>query len=159
MARAATVIDELQVDPALRTPVPTVTDALRRADAAAAAASVLAPSAEVFAAVTTLLPGRLSDTGLVDALAACDRLRAAVDAVQVQLLAEAARRDPDGEAFLTDEVACALHLAPATAQGRLDQAGQLTTRLWDTFELLRDGRLSAVHARRWPTPANTCPMR
>ncbi|WAX56646.1 13E12 repeat family protein [Jatrophihabitans cynanchi] len=135
------------VDPAQCTPLPTASDVLHRPDQVACAATVLTPSGAVFTAIESLLPGRLSDTGLIDALQACDRLRALVDAKQTELLAELARRDPDGAAFLRDEAALALHLAPATSQDRLDCAAELTSRLWDTFDLLRAGHLSAVHAR------------
>jgi hypothetical protein len=120
---------------------------LHRPDQVAQAACVLTPSGELLSAVQSLLPARLSDAGLIDALAACDRLRALVDAKQAELLAELAGRDPDGEKFLRDEAGLALKLAPATAHGRLDVAEALTSRLWDTFELLRDGHLSYVHAR------------
>jgi hypothetical protein len=40
-----------------------------------------------------------------------------------------------------------LKVAPATAQNRLEVAVQLTSRLWDTQELLETGRVSYVHAR------------
>jgi hypothetical protein len=135
------------VDPALCTPIPTSSDVLHRPDQVAEAATVLAPSGGLLTAVQSLLPGRLSDAGLIDAMEACDRLRALVDAKQVELLAELKQRDSDGAQFLHDEVGLALHLAPATAQDRLDTASELTSRLWDTFELLRDGHLSAIHAR------------
>jgi hypothetical protein len=135
------------VDPALYTPLPTASDVLHRPDQVAEAATVLTPSGAVLTAMESLLPTRLSGTGLIDALEACDRLRALVDAKQVELLAELQQRDSDGAQFLQDEVALALHLAPGTAQDRLDTAAELTFRLWDTFELLRDGHLSAVHAR------------
>jgi len=135
------------VDPAQCTPLPTSSDVLHRPDQAAGAASVLHPSGAVLTAVESLLPGRLSDTGLIDALTACDRLRALVDAKQSELLAELAHRDPDGEQFLREEAALALHLAPATTQERLQCASELSGRLWDTFDLLRAGHLSAVHAR------------
>ena len=112
------------VDPALCTRMPTSSDVLHRPDAVAQAACVLPPSGELLTAVQSLLPGRLSDAGLIDALEACDRLRALVDAKQAELLAELAHRDPDGEKFLRDEAALALKLAPATAHGRL------ASRLW-----------------------------
>ena len=90
---------------------------------------------------------RMSDTGLVDALLTCERLLAAVAGKQQEFLAEIARRDPDGELFLRDEVACALKLAPATADQKLDAAGELTGRLTDTGELLSAGYLSYANAR------------
>ena len=89
----------------------------------------------------------MSDTGLVDALVACERLLAAVAGKQQKFLAEIARRDPDGELFLRDEVACALKLAPATAGQKLDAAVELTGRLADTGELLSAGYLSYANAR------------
>jgi Domain of unknown function (DUF222) len=135
------------VDPALCTPMPTSSDVLHRPDSVAQAACVLPPSGELLTAVQSLLPGRLSDAGLIDALEACDRLRALVEAKQAELLAELAGRDPDGEKFLRDEAALALKLAPATTHGRLAVAEALTSRLWDTYGLLRDGHLPYVHAR------------
>ncbi|WAX58663.1 HNH endonuclease [Jatrophihabitans cynanchi] len=144
------VVDRITVDlvdPALYTPLPTASDVLHRPDQVAEAATVLTPSGAVLTAMESLLPTRLSGTGLIDALAACDRLRALVDAKQVELLAELRDRDSDGTQFLQDEVGCALHLAPGTAHERLQSASELTGRLWDTFELMRGGYLSAVHAR------------
>src|SRR6185312_2781971 len=114
------------VDPALCTPLPTASDVLHRPDQVAEAATVLNPSGAVLIAMESLLPGRLSDTGLIDALEACDRLRALVDAKQNELLAELAHRDPDGEQFLPEEAALALHLAPATTQDRLQCASELS---------------------------------
>src|SRR6185312_9317527 len=111
------------------------------------AATVLTPSGAVLTAMESLRASRLSDTGLMDALAACERQLAAVAAKQVEFLAELGRRDPDGERFLRDEVPCVLKLAPGTAEGRLQVAQALTGRLWDTYVLLRDGHLSYVHAR------------
>ncbi|MEO8889882.1 MAG: HNH endonuclease, partial [Jatrophihabitantaceae bacterium] len=83
---------------------------------------------------------RLSDAGLIDALIASERQLALLQAKQQEFLAEAARRDPDGELYFREEVACALRLAPVTAQDRLDTAAQLTSRLWDTRELMDAGR-------------------
>ena len=135
------------VDPALCTPSPTASDVLHRPDVAAAAASVLPPTGALLAAITNLLPSRLSGEGVIDALVACDRLRALIDSRQVELLAELRKRDPQGEKFLQDEVGMALHLAPGTAAVQLEAASELTGRLWDTFALVRDGRLPVGHAR------------
>jgi hypothetical protein len=128
-------------------------DVLHRPDSAAAAAALLAPSGEVMAAVTNVIPSRLSDAGLIDALTATERLKAALEARQAELLAELHRRDPQGEEFLQDEVGCALKLAPGTAHARIESAVALTSRLWDTFELVRGpaaqagGRAAARHPR------------
>ncbi|MEO9134411.1 MAG: DUF222 domain-containing protein [Jatrophihabitantaceae bacterium] len=95
----------------------------------------------------SLYASRLSDAGLIDALIASERQLAMLQAKQQEFLADAARRDPDGELYFREEVACALKLAPVTAQDRLDTAVALTSRLWDTRELMDAGRLSYVHAR------------
>jgi hypothetical protein len=150
VARDQIVVDGLPVDlvdPALCTPSPTASDALRRPDVAAAAATVLPPSGELLAAITNLLPSQLSGEGVIDALVACDRLRALIDSRQVELLAELRQRDLHGAEFLQDAVALARHLAPGTAAVQLETASELTGRLWDTFELVRDGRLPVGHAR------------
>jgi hypothetical protein len=139
------------VDPALCTPSPSRSDALHRPNVAAAAATVLPPSGALLAAITGLLPTQLSGEGVIDALVACDRLRSLIDSRQVELLAELRKRDPRGEEFLQDEVGMALHLAPGAAAERLETAEALTTRLWDTFELVRDGRLPVGHARHLAT--------
>jgi hypothetical protein len=142
------VVDEtLFVDPALTVLPPSVRDALDHPDEAAAALTLLEPGPSAVSALGSLVAPRLSDAGLVDALVATERQIASLRAKQQEFLTEAARRDRDGQMFMREEVACALKLAPATAQDRLDTAVQLTGRLWDTRELMDAGRLSYVHAR------------
>ena len=137
----------MPADPTLTIGMPTPGEALRSPDVAAAAVALLDPSGDGLDAVLVLGARRMSDTGLVDALVACERLLAAVAGKQQEFLAEIARRDPDGELYLRDEVACALELAPATAGQRLDVAVELSGRLADTGELLSAGYLSYANAR------------
>src|SRR6185312_291062 len=131
-----------QVDPVVCLPAPTIADALARPDATAAALTMLEPGAESTGTLLALIPARLSNGGLIDALIATERQLATVQARQQQLLAELAQRDPDGEAYLRDEVACALRLAPATAHRKLQVAVALTGPLWDTFTGLQAGQFS-----------------
>jgi hypothetical protein len=132
------------LDPAVWTAMPTVSDAVARPDETAAALTVLDPDAGPLSAVNSK---RLSDAGLIDALIASERLLASVAAKQQEFLAELASRDPDGDRYLRDEVACALKIAPGTAVQKLDEAVQLTGRLFDTHELVTAGLLSPVNAR------------
>jgi hypothetical protein len=124
--------------------MPSVVDARRLPDAAAAALTVLDPDG---AALTAMHAGSMSDRGLIDAVIASEKLIASVSAKQQEFLAEIARRDPDGELYLRDEAACALRIAPATAATKLDDAIQLTGRLSDTNDLVAGGYLSAANAR------------
>jgi hypothetical protein len=131
-------------DPAVYTPMPAVSDAVARPDESAAALALLDPDAGSLGAVNSK---RLSDAGLIDALIASERLLASVAAKQQEFLAELASRDPDGERYLRDEAACALKIAPGTAVQRLDEAVELTGRLFDTHELVTAGVLSPQNAR------------
>jgi len=135
------------LDPALVTPVPEAEDAVRDPDGAAAAAAVVQPSGTVMRAVCALSPARLSDAGLIDAIVAVRRLQAALEAKQVEFLAEIAHRDPQQEGFLRAEVGPALRLAPGVAAERIEAAVALTGRLWDTYDLMGDGHLPATHGR------------
>src|SRR6185437_9207908 len=135
------------VDPVVCLPAPTIADALARPDATAAALTMLEPGAESTGTLLALIPARLSNGGLIDALIATERQLATVQARQQQLLAELAQRDPDGEQYLRDEVACALRLAPATAHRKLQVAVALTGPLWDTFTGLQAGQFSYGHGR------------
>jgi hypothetical protein len=114
---------------------------------AAAAAAELEPCGGTFEAVLGVRYDRVSDAGLLNLLHASERHLAAMQARQVELLAEVARRDPDGERFLRDEAALALKAAPVTTNLRIKAAQQLTSRLWATHERCRDGNLSGFHAR------------
>ncbi|MGH3260481.1 MAG: DUF222 domain-containing protein, partial [Trebonia sp.] len=139
--------EPLWVDPALVTVLPSREDALREPDRAAAAVAVLDPSPGCWGALDGLPVERCSDEGLIDAVTGLERQAQALAGAQQTVLAEIARRDPHGAAFLRDEVACALHLAPVTANQKLDIATQLRGRLFDTGELLAGGYLSYANAR------------
>ena len=134
-------------DPADYTSMPTMGDALTHPDEAASALTVLDPCGEAVTAAQALRAHRMSDAGLVDALVAIERQIAALHGKQQEFLAELARRDPDGQRYLRDEAACALKLAPATAAQRLDEALELTGRLFDANELVAGGYLSPANAR------------
>src|SRR5690348_16314859 len=75
-------------DPADYTPMPGIGDALARPDQTAAALTVLDPCGEAVTAVQALPGGRLSDTGLIDALVAVERQVAALYAKEQEFLAE-----------------------------------------------------------------------
>ena len=68
----------MPADPTLTIGMPTPVEALRTPDAAAAAVAVLDPCGDGLDAMLALGTRRMSDTGLVDALVACERLLAAV---------------------------------------------------------------------------------
>jgi hypothetical protein len=106
----------LLVGPALTVLPPSVSDALNRPDEAAAALTLLEPGPSAVSALGSMFASRLSDAGLIDALVATARQIASLPAKQQEVLTEAAKRDPNGERYLRDEVACALKVAPATAQ-------------------------------------------
>jgi len=131
-------------DPADHTPTPQVADAVAHPDTTAAALASREPDAGQLSALN---PRRLSDTGLIDALIASEKLLATVAAKQQEFLAELAHRDPHGDRYLRDEAACALKVAPGTAVQKLDEALELTGRLFDTNELVAAGHLSPMNAR------------
>lgn len=135
------------LDPALTTPIPERRDAAERPDEVAAAATMVRPGSDVLAPLENLQARPLSDAGLIDALVACQRQVAAIEAKAQEFLAEVGHRDSDGKLFLGEEVGPALRLAPATAREKVDVAQALTGRLWDTRELIYYGHLSAAHGR------------
>jgi hypothetical protein len=150
--------EPMWVDEALLTPMPSPVEALRSPDAAAAAVAALPPAPDSWHALLAMHPAAMSDAGLIDALTATEKVAASVAALQQRFLAEVARRDPIGgsspqpgepgdASFLRDEAACALKVAPGTAQQRLEDAAQLTGRLSDTLDLQEAGRLSSMNAR------------
>jgi hypothetical protein len=126
---------------------PTGRDVVERPDQAARAITVLEPRGETLDALLGVNHTRVTDAGLLDLLEASERHLAAIQARQQVLLAEVARRDPDGERFLRDEAALALKAAPVTTSLRIKTAVQLTSRLRDTHERCRAGDLSGLHAR------------
>jgi hypothetical protein len=93
-------------------------------------------------------PVGLSDAGRIDALLACQRLRAWTDAQEQRLLAAMAPApDPVDKGFVRDEIGCALRLAPAVVTAKLHTATQLVERLPATLGLLEGGDISLSHAR------------
>jgi hypothetical protein len=138
--------EPITVDPSLFTRMPTPQDARRSPDRSAAALALLEPCGSAVTALDALPAPALSDEGLIDALVASRKQVAAIEAKQAEFLAEIARRDPRGEEFARDEVAFALHLAPAVADGKLEAAEQLVGRLSDTLDLARGGYLSYANA-------------
>ena len=91
--------------------------------------------------------GAVSDAGLLDVLEVSERQLAAIQARQQVLLAEVARRDPDGERFLADEAALALRSAPVTTRLRIGVARTLVGPLANTLARCEAGELSGLHAR------------
>src|SRR5947209_5753839 len=93
-------------------------------------------------------PESLSDGGRIDALLACQRLRAWTDAQEQRLLAAVAPSgDPLDKGFVRDEIACALRLAPSVVTSKLHTATQLVDRLPATLTLLECGDITFGHAR------------
>ena len=99
-------------------------------------------------------PAGLSDAELIDAVVGYDRLTGWVQARQVRVLAEFARRRPGDDPLLVssdkvsgisrfapDEVGLALRLSRFSAAARLGQAVQLATRLPETLQAWQEGRL------------------
>ncbi len=144
---APAVGEPIPVDPALTTAMPSPAEVGADPSAAAAALAVLDPSGAALAALSVLPAPSLSDEALIDAVTASQKLLACIAGKQQELLAEIARRDPDGEQFLRDEVACVLQTAPNSANLTLEAAQQLTGRLADTHDLLTGGYLPYGHAR------------
>jgi len=71
--------------------------------------------------LTALRLGELSEDGLIDALAAAERLASWAAAAQLALIGELARRRPDPE-FVADEVAAELRLSRVAASTRVGLA-------------------------------------
>jgi hypothetical protein len=93
-------------------------------------------------------PAGLSDAGRIDALLACQRLRAWVDGQEQRLLAAMAPTpDPLDKGFVRDEIGCALRLAPSVVASKLHTATQLVDRLPATLALLEAGAITLSHAR------------
>lgn len=98
-------------------------------------------------------PARLSDTDLIDAVIAFDRVSSWAGARQTALIAEFARRRPGDHPlaarsdvpsrcseFAPDEIALALHLSRTTAVGRLALAQTLLAHLPETLAAWQAGR-------------------
>jgi hypothetical protein len=146
-----------------RLQAPTPADALLNPDSTAAALTLLTPGPDAVLPLTLLDPDRLSGAGAIDALIALERHIAWLQARQHHLIAAMTHRaeardaaaataghpshDPAGAGFLREEIACALHLSPASAQQRIELARELTTRLPETLALHETGRITHLHTR------------
>lgn len=85
---------------------------------------------------------------LIDVLAAYERCIAQATARQQQVLARLDRlRGITKDDWTREEVAAALGVAPITARNRLSVSRIVYLRLRDTWRLLRDGRVTGMHAR------------
>ena len=91
-------------------------------------------------------PTTMPATARVDALIMIDRLRAWLDAQQIELLALISLDEQRAEHGSVEEVGAALRLSGPVAYGRLRNAEQLYTRLPDTLQALTEGRISAGQA-------------
>jgi hypothetical protein len=92
-------------------------------------------------------PAALSDAGRIDALVACQRLVAWVDAQTQRILAAIdAAPDPGGKRFVRDEIGCALRLPPALVNAQTYTATALVRQLPATLEALEAGTITLRHA-------------
>ena len=133
----------------------TLVDRPMDADAVAQFAAALAPGPDSVECLALVGPEELSDAGGIDTLIGLRRaqawlqarehrqLAAMVDAVE----ARESLHDPSGHCFLAEEIACALHVAPSTAEDRLLTSVDLARRLPATLDLLESGAISPAHAR------------
>jgi hypothetical protein len=134
--------------------VPSIVDALLCPDPTAEFLTTMRPGADAVVALSALDPAALSHAGLIDALVALKRQQAWLAAREHELLAalvadvrtKDSLHDPSGNCWLAEEVACALHMAPPTVEGKLATAVELIERLPGTFTLLAAGEISAMHA-------------
>ncbi len=146
---------DAEPDPILGDPAGGLCDA----DEAAESAATARFGSGVITPLGPLDTETLSHRGRVDLLVALERVRGWVDAQQARLLAVLAA-DPRPAStpiekieqavvkdFVREEVACALRLAPVTAQHRLDLARTLAGRLPHTLAALGEGRLTFLQAR------------
>ena len=94
--------------------------------------------------------GGCSDDQLMGIISAARRMESRTAWTLLAATAEfAARHDgtrPD-DAFAADELAAELHLTTLSAQGQMDYAGTVATRLPATFAALAAGRIHPVHVR------------
>ena len=137
-----------------------VLDALVCPDDTAAYLAMTVPGPDAAGPLSALDPERLTHAGRVDALVAIERQMAWLAGMQQRVLAsmsadDAARSDAatksdaaarSGDRWVREDVACALRLAPPTAQRRLAVAETLAGRLPATLALLESGVISYLHA-------------
>ena len=104
----------------------------------------------VMPALADLDAGPMSDTALIDAIVAAERLASFATACQAELIAELATRrmagDPSGGEFVADEIGAALQLSRVAANRRLGFALDLA-RLPATAQALRVGVIDLSRAR------------
>ena len=143
-----------RVEPPVRDRVPSVVDALLCPDETAEFVASMRPGADATVALSVLDPVALTHSGRVDALVGVRRAQAWLASLEHGLLAAMAgevvtrgdERDPSGLCWLAEEVACALRLAPATADDRIRVATELTRRLPATLTALAGGEITGMHA-------------
>jgi hypothetical protein len=150
--------------------LPSIVDALIAPDETAAALTAMSPGSDLVACLAVLEPERLSQAGRLDALVAFDKVAAWVTARQQELITAiaddgAARQrqrelaadarigaaprrfaDASGNGWAAEEIACALRLAPVTAQRRIKVARMLTGPLRQALSALASGRITAPKA-------------
>ena len=115
----------------------------------------MAPGAGSVECLAVLEPAALSAAGRIDAVLGSRRAQAWLQAREHRLLAamvddveaRESLHDPSGHCFLAEEVACAMRVAPSTAEARLQTAVDLVRRLPEALALLEAGEISAAHAR------------
>jgi hypothetical protein len=133
--------------------VPTLMDADVAPNDVAAWAATVTPGSATVKPLAALVPGRLSDAALVDALVAWEKHVAWAQAQQHKLLAIMATRPtapgPLGrldKQWVREDVAAALRLSGRAAADRLAFATELS-RLPATLGVLHRGEISNLHAR------------
>jgi len=98
-------------------------------------------------AALTADPAAVSHAERIELLITLARLRDAVEAVELRTLAALAAGDKSERRWVSDEIACALSIAPVTAQARLQDAAQLGELLPETTRQVTAGTASARQAR------------
>lgn len=128
--------------------VPSVRDGWQRPDEVAEWVRVNGAVDALFEPLSaTVHSGALSARGRVDALAALEQYKAAVDAAQLRLIATMAADDPDGKQWAQEDVAAALRLSPRSAGNRMALAEAATTRFPAMAKLLEAGRVTLAQMR------------
>jgi hypothetical protein len=84
---------------------------------------------------------------IVDALMCPDDTAGFVASMVDDVESRESLHDRSGHCFSAEEVACAWHVAPSTAEARLVTSVDLVRRLPATLDLLEAGAVSAAHAR------------
>ncbi len=133
-------------------PPASIVDALLCPDGTAAYLASAPPGPDAAAPLSVLDASRLSHAGRVDALVACERQIAWLQAAQQRLLAAMSAPhsgdtvDRSAGRWVREDVGCALRLSGLTAQRRLAVAETLAEQLPVTLNLLATGQISYLHA-------------